>query len=223
MSVALIFDMDGVIVNSNPVHREAWEVYNRRLGIETTEEMQQRMYGKRNDQIVRDYMGQHLSDAEVFEHGAAKERLYRELIGPKLEASLVPGVREFLERDRDLPTAVASNAEELNVSFVLDLAKLRPYFRAVVDGHQVSNPKPAPDVFLKAAELLGAAPQDCIVFEDSYSGVQAGLAAGMRVVGFRTTHDELPGTSLAVDDFLAPELDTWMRATIAAIGAAIGR
>jgi beta-phosphoglucomutase len=218
MSVALIFDMDGVIVNSNPVHREAWEVYNRGLGIETTEEMQQRMYGKRNDQIVRDYMGEDLSDAEVFEHGAAKERLYRELIGPKLEASLVPGVREFLERHREIPKAVASNAEELNVSFVLDSAKLRPNFRAVVDGHQVSNPKPAPDVFLKAAELLGAAPQDCIVFEDSYSGVQAGLAAGMRVVGFRTTHDELPGTVLAVDDFLAPELEAWMRATMTAIG-----
>ena len=71
--------MDGVIVNSNPVHREAWELYNRRFGIETTEEMHQRMYGKRNDQIVRDYMGAHLSDAEVFEHGAAKERLFREL------------------------------------------------------------------------------------------------------------------------------------------------
>jgi beta-phosphoglucomutase family hydrolase len=223
MSVALIFDMDGVIVNSNPVHRQAWEVYNRRLGIETTEEMQQRMYGKRNDQIVRDYMGEHLSDAEVFEHGAAKERLYRELIGPKLEASLVPGVREFLERYHEIPKAVASNAEELNVSFVLDSAGLRRFFRAVVDGHQVSNPKPAPDVFLKAAELLGVAPQDCVVFEDSYSGVQAGLAAGMRVVGFRTTHAELPGTSLAVDNFLAPELEAWMRVTIAAIGAGIER
>jgi beta-phosphoglucomutase len=214
LPVALIFDMDGVIVNSNPVHREAWAIYNRRLGIETTEEMQQRMYGKRNDQIVRDYMGGHLTDAEVFEHGAAKERLFREMIGPRLDAFMVPGVPRFLARHRGLPLAVASNAESENVMFVLNAAGLTPYFGAVVDGHQVSNPKPAPDVFLKAAELLGVPPRDCIVFEDSHSGVQAGVAAGMRVVGLRTTHHELPGTSIAVDDFLAPELDEWMAAAI---------
>ena len=216
--IALIFDMDGVIVNSNPAHREAWEAYNRTLGIETTEEMQHRMYGKRNDQIVRDYLGEDLSDAEVFAHGAAKERVYRELIGPQLAAAIVPGLRQFLERHRDLPMAVASNAEPENVIFVLESAGLASYFRAVVDGHQVRNPKPAPDVFLKAAELLGAAPRDCVVFEDSYSGVQAGIAAGMQVVGIRTTHDELPGTRLAVDDFLAPELERFMRDTMAASG-----
>ena len=216
--LALIFDMDGVIVNSNPIHRQAWELYNRRFGIETTEEMHQGMYGKRNDQIVRDYLGAHLSDAEVFEHGAAKERLYRELAGPHLASSLVPGVREFLERHRDLPMAVASNAEAENVKFVLQSAGLGAFFRAVVDGHQVSRPKPAPEVFLKAAELLGVRPSDCIVFEDSYSGVEAALAAGMRVAGLRTTHHHLPGTAIAVDDFLAPELEAWLGDTIASIG-----
>jgi beta-phosphoglucomutase family hydrolase len=216
--IALIFDMDGVIINSNPVHREAWEKYNHRLGIQTTEDMHQRMYGKRNDQIVRDYMGPHLTDEEVFGHGAAKERLYRELIGPKLDAMMVPGVRDFLARHRDLPMAVASNAEPENVTFVLQRAGLAPFFRAIVDGHQVSRPKPAPDVFLKAAELLNAPPQTCIVFEDSYSGVEAGVAAGMRVVGLRTTHHELPGVSIAVDDFVSPELEAWMFATMSAIG-----
>ena len=195
--IALIFDMDGVIVNSNPIHRQAWELYNRRFGVETTDDMHRRMYGKRNDQIVRDYLGNHLSDADVFEHGAAKERLYRELAAPHLASSLVPGVREFLERHRDLPKAVASNAEAENVKFVLESAELGSFFRVVVDGHQVSRPKPAPDVFLKAAELLGAAPRDCIVLEDSYSGVEAARAAGMRVVGLRTTHEELPGTAIA--------------------------
>jgi len=215
---ALIFDMDGVIINSNPIHREAWELYNRRFGVETTEEMHQRMYGRRNDQIVRDYLGGHLTDAEVFEHGAAKERLYRELAAPRLRSLLVPGVRAFLERHGDLPMAVASNAEAENVQFVLQSAGLSRWFRAIVDGHQVSRPKPAPDVYFKAAELLGAAPRECIVFEDSYSGVQAALAAGMRVVGLRTTHEELPGAAFAVDDFLAPELEVWLGDTIAAIG-----
>ena len=211
---AFIFDMDGVIINSNPVHREAWERYNRTLGIETTEEMHQRMYGKRNDQIVRDYMGAELSDDEVFAHGAAKERLYRELIGSNVHSFLVPGVREFLERHRGLPMAVASNAEPLNVTFVLQSAGMLPFFRVVVDGHQVSNPKPAPDVYLKAAELLHVAPRECVVFEDSYSGVEAARAAGMQVVGLQTTHHDLPGTELAIDDFRSPRLEPFLSATM---------
>lgn len=208
--IALLFDMDGVVVNSNPVHCEAWLRYNRRFGIETTPEMLHRMYGKRNDEIIRDYFGEQLSDAEVFAHGAAKERLYREMVGEQVEESLVPGIREFLSRYRQYPAAVATNAEPANVRFILDAAHLGQFFRAVVDGHQVSKPKPAPDIYLRAAEILGAKPEDCVVFEDSYTGVQAGLAAGMQVVGLRTTHPDLPGTSIAVDDFLAPELAAWM-------------
>jgi beta-phosphoglucomutase family hydrolase len=214
--IALIFDMDGVIIDSNPVHREAWEAYNRRFGVETTDEMHTRMYGKRNDQIVRDYLGDHLSNEEVLKHGAAKESLFREMIASRVDEFLVPGLRAFLDRHSDLRKAVASNAEAANVEFVLKTADLARHFSVVLDGHQVSNPKPAPDVFLRAAELLGARPQDCVVFEDSYSGVQAGVAAGMKVVGVRTTHGELPGASLEIDNFLAPELEEWLRSFVGA-------
>ncbi|HZT31204.1 MAG TPA: beta-phosphoglucomutase family hydrolase [Bryobacteraceae bacterium] len=209
--LAVVLDMDGVIVDSNPVHREAWRVYNRRFGIETTEAMQQRMYGRRNDEIVRDFFGLRLSGDQVAAHGAAKERLYRELMRDAVARSLVPGVREFLERHAGLPAAVASNAEPANVEFVLGRAGLRPFFQAVVDGHQVERPKPAPDIYLRAAQLLRIAPADCIVFEDSFSGVEAARAAGARVVGIRTTHHNLPGAELCVDNFLSPELESWLR------------
>ncbi len=207
---AFIFDMDGVIVDSNPLHRLAWEEYNRRQGIETTEDMQRRMYGKRNDQIVRDFFGEGLSDDEVFAHGARKEALYREMLGPGLEAVLVPGVKEFLARHRGIPAAVATNAERANVDFVLGNAGLREYFGPIVDGHQVANAKPHPEVYLRAAELLGVAPERCVVFEDSYAGVQAGLAAGMRVVGVATTHPVLAGVSLLIRDFDDPGLESWL-------------
>lgn len=207
---AFVFDMDGVIVDSNPLHREAWAEYNRRQGVETTEEMQQRMYGKRNDMIVRDYLGQHLTDAEVFAHGAAKEELYREMLKPKLAETLVPGLVAFLERHRDMPMAVASNAEPANVWFVLRAAGLERFFRVVVDGQQVANPKPHPDVYLRAAELLGIPPARCVAFEDSHGGVAAGLAAGMRVVGIQTTYAELPGAALLIHDFNDPALELWM-------------
>ena len=208
---ALILDMDGVIVDSNRWHRVAWEEYNRRHGIETDEAMQQRMYGKRNDDIVRDFFGAHLSDEEVHAHGAAKERLYREMIRPALNESLVPGVREFLARHRGEPIGMASNAEPENVEFLVEEAGLRPYFRVLVDGHQVANPKPHPDIYLRAAELLGVPPLDCVVFEDSLPGIEAARAAGMAVVGLTTTHEKLPGVDLEIRDFTSPTLEPWLR------------
>src|SRR5579862_96831 len=202
--------MDGVIIHSNPVHREAWVQYNRRFGIETDDAMLQRMLGRRNDEIIRDFFGGNVAVAEVAAHGAAKEALYREIIGSRVNEALVPGVREFLARHQDMPVGLATNAEPANVEFLFDRAGLRPFFGAVVDGHQVANPKPHPDVYLKAAELLGVAAANCVVFEDSHSGIQAARAAGMRVVGVRTTHDELPGVDLEIDDFRSPALEPWL-------------
>jgi beta-phosphoglucomutase len=211
---ALLFDMDGVIVDSNPLHRVVWEKYNRRYGVETTDEMQHRMYGKRNDEIVRDFFGPEMTDAEVFRRGAEKEALYREMLLPQIITSLVPGVRAFLERHRELPAAVATNAEPANLEFVLREAGLREYFQAAVDGHQVKRPKPQPDIYLRAAELLRVAPENCVVFEDSGTGVHAGLAAGMRVIGVTTTHDDLPGTSLLIRNFNDPVLEAWLRESV---------
>jgi beta-phosphoglucomutase len=212
--IALIFDMDGVIVDSNPMHRASWEVFNRRYGLATTEEMHQRMYGKRNDEIVRDFFGDGIAPEEVAARGRAKELLYREMMAGRTEEMLVPGLRAFLERHRDLPMGVASNAEPENVSFVLDEAGLGRYFRVVVDGHQVHNPKPHPDIYLRAAELLETEPASCIVFEDSHSGAAAGVAAGMRVIGLRTTLVNLPGTIFTIDNFLSGDLEAWLQAQL---------
>lgn len=207
---AFLFDMDGVIVDSNPQHRLAWEEFNRTYGLETTEAMHQRMYGRRNDQIVRDFFGAGLSAEEVDARGAAKEALYREMIAGRVESMLVPGLRDFLDRYRDVPKAVASNAEPANIDFLLDRTGLRPYFSVVLNGHQVSHPKPDPEIYLRAAELLQVEPAACIVFEDSHSGVEAGRAAGMKVIGISTTHGYLPGTELTIDNFRNGDLQAWL-------------
>jgi beta-phosphoglucomutase family hydrolase len=210
--LSLIFDMDGVIVDSNPVHRQAWAAFNRRFGIETTEEMQQRMYGRRNDQIVRDFFGDGLTQEEVIARGAAKEELYREMVRDRIEEILVPGVRQFLECHRDVPKALATNGEPENVDFVLERAGLRSYFRVVVNGQQVRHPKPHPEIYRRAAELLETDAANCIVFEDSASGVEAARAAGMRIALLCTTHVNLPGTGVSVDNFLSGELNSWLAA-----------
>ena len=210
--LALIFDMDGVIVDSNPLHREAWTEFNCRHGLETTDAMLERMYGRRNDQIVRDFFGEDLPAGEVAARGAAKEELYREMLASRMEEMLVPGLRPFLDRYRGSPLAVASNAEPENVDFVLDRAGLRPYFRVVVDGHQVSHPKPHPEIYQRAAGLLGVAPSNCIVLEDSPTGIAAARSAGMRVIGLRTTYVNLPGTHIMADNFCNGFLTSWLTA-----------
>jgi beta-phosphoglucomutase len=207
---AFLFDMDGVIADSNPYHRLAWAAFNRRYGLETTEAMQQWMYGKRNDRIVREFFGAGLPPEEVTARGAAKEALYREMIADRAESMLVPGLRAFLELYRDTPKAVATNAEPANVDFLLQQTGLRPYFQVVLNGHQVSHPKPDPEIYLRAAELLQTEPAACIVFEDSHSGVEAGRAAGMRVIGVSTTFGNLSGTVLTIDNFSSENLREWL-------------
>jgi beta-phosphoglucomutase len=209
--LALIFDMDGVIVDSNPLHRDSWTEFNRRQGLATTSEMLARMYGRRNDRIVRDFFGDALTDDQVAAYGRDKEKIYREMLGDRIEETLVPCLRPFLEGYRGTPMAVATNAETENVDFVLDRAGIREYFQAVVDGHQVTHPKPDPEVYLKAAELLAVEPRNCIVFEDSYTGVEAARAAGMRVAGIGTTHVNLPGAEVMADNFCNGILTSWLR------------
>ena len=206
--LALIFDLDGVIVDSMPLHTKAWHLFLERHNVNPAD-MVERMHGSRNDKIIAEFFGNHLSPEENFRLGAEKEALWREMMEPVLHTYLVPGIAEFLDRYAEAPIALATNAEPANAEFVLSKAKLRTRFHAIVDGMQVSRPKPWPDVYSRASDLLGVEPSDCIVFEDSPTGVQAATAAGMRVVGIRT-HTELEGVVFSCDNFLDPALDVWL-------------
>jgi beta-phosphoglucomutase len=211
--LALIFDLDGVVVDSMPTHTLAWQRYLERLG-RPREDVATRMHGRRNDEIVRDFLGPDVPSGVVFEHGAAKERLYREMMAPQLMDRLVPGVERFLGRAAATRSpalvALATNAEPANVAFVLHGTGLARCFRVVAQGTDVKNAKPAPDVYLYAAERLGAEPRNCIVFEDSPVGVAAARAAGMRVAGVATHSEALERVDIAVRDFLDPELEPWL-------------
>src|SRR5262245_47273063 len=141
--------MDGVVLNSNPIHREAWAAFNRRYGLETSEAMHEFMYGKRNDAIIRGFYGEMLPAEEVRARGAAKEALYREMMHHRLEDALVPGVVQFLKDHADTPKALATNAEPENVDFLLEHPGLRGCFHVVVNGQMVTNPKPHPEIYLR--------------------------------------------------------------------------
>jgi beta-phosphoglucomutase len=209
---AMIFDMDGVLIDSMPLHTLAWERYLGGLGV-VIPDLERRMHGKRNSELVRDMIGANLTEDIVFQHGAEKERMFRKLLLEKeLTHAQIPGLIEFLERHRDIPMAVGSNAEPENIDFVLDRLGLRTYFPVTVNGMQVERPKPFPDIYLEAARRLGAEPADCIVFEDSPTGAAAGRAAGMRVVGIETTiPTEFEGIDLKIKDFFDPLLESWLQ------------
>ena len=131
--LAFIFDLDGVIIDSMPMHTKSWTVFLERHGVDAAN-MVERMHGRRNDEIVAEFFGTHLSAAENFRLGAKKEALWREMMDPVLLENLVPGIAGFLDRYSETPTALATNAEPANAEFVLRKANLRSRFQAIVDG-----------------------------------------------------------------------------------------
>lgn len=207
--LGLIFDMDGVILHSNPVHLQAWGRYLEAKGFPSDALQPEKMYGKRNDQILSTLFPLATRE-EIAEQSNEKEIIYRELMGPQIEDHLTLGLRDILEANRDRPIGLGTNAERANADFVLDLAGIRPYFQTQVDGWMVENPKPSPDIYLRVAQDLGLAPRNCIIFEDSYSGVSAGLAAGARVVGVTSTHEDFPQLDLHIADFTHLSLADWL-------------
>lgn len=206
----MIFDLDGVLIHSMPLHVLAWEEYLRNLGMQA-DDLEARMHGKRNSELVRDLIDPGLTDEAAFAHGAAKERLFRQmLLQGDINQYRVPGLIDFLKRHPDVPKAIGSNAEPQNIDFVLEQFALGPYFQAIVNGFQVSRPKPFPDIYLEAAARLTTPPRNCIVFEDSPTGVEAGRSAGMKVVGVETTPTEFVGVDLKIADFNDAQLEPWL-------------
>jgi beta-phosphoglucomutase len=210
--LALLFDMDGVLIQSNHLHLLAWEEYLHLHGVGVdVSEIYHHMHGRRNDEIVRDFFPDARSAEEIDRHGAGKEALYRKMMLPVFREHLTPGVEEFLGMLDGVRTAVVSNAEPANVDFVLDVGDLRRYFSIIVDGHQVKNPKPSPEIYLEAFRRLQVDPQKCIVFEDSLTGIQAACAAGARVVAVNPAEIDGPEVDLKVQDFRSPSLISWLK------------
>lgn len=212
----MIFDLDGVLVHSMPLHTEAWRQYLEQLGLHV-EDVERQMHGKRNSELVRQWIGDHLTEELILGHGQAKERLWRELMmQSEMDDYRIPGLVDFLERHHDIPKAIGSNAEIENIEFVLDRFGLRKYFPVVVNGYQVERPKPFPDIYLKCAELLGSDPVHSVVFEDSPTGIEAARAAGMRLVAVETTPTVFPPVDLQIRDFTDPRLEDWLQRTFPA-------
>lgn len=176
---ALVFDMDGTLVDNMGYHREAWLQWARREGLTgTDEEILALTHGTLREIVPR--LFPHETDPRVLiERGDRKEAFYRELYAPHLE--LIPGLAGLLETasSRGILMAVATAGDRNNIDFTLDGLNVRRYFAAIVGAEEVTHGKPHPEVFLTAAAKLDVAPEACLVFEDSPAGVEAARRAGM--------------------------------------------
>lgn len=212
---AAIFDWDGVILDSSKHHEESWERLAKEEGKILPEGHFLRGFGRRNVEIMRDLLQWSDDLQEIQRLSLRKEELYREVVEDWGIQSL-PGVRTWLERleQAGIPCAIGSSTEQKNVQLGLRLLGLESFFQTAVTAEHVQRGKPAPDVFLQAAEKVGIDPRRCVVFEDAPSGVEAARAAGMKVVGVTTTHPggHLEGVDREVarlDELKTSELSDW--------------
>lgn len=181
---AIIFDLDGVICSTDEYHYLAWKSIADQLGIPFSRKKNDRLRGvSRMDSleiVLEDYSGE-LSPAEKIELAEQKNEQYKQYLASLSSVDLSPEVSDTLRtlRGKGLKLAIGSSSK--NTPFILRQLGLGDFFDAVSDGNNITRSKPDPEVFLKAAEMLCAAPGKCLVVEDAVSGAQAGHAGGMKV------------------------------------------
>lgn len=202
MIKGVIFDMDGVLVDNSAIHVEAFVEWCRRRNVAFAPEDLKNLFGLGNDDILRVILNnENLTKEEIDLYANEKEAIYREMFETTIEpmGGLVVLLKQL--KERGVKIAVGSSGMRKNVNFVLERCGITSYFDAIADGDMVVKAKPDPEVFLKAASLLGLEPAECLVFEDSFAGVKAARAAGMKVVVLTTTYAaELHGD---YDDLIA--------------------
>jgi beta-phosphoglucomutase len=207
---AVIFDLDGVIVDSHPAHLQAWKKFFRSIGEDVSEpDLLFILEGQKREDILRHFLGD-LTQEQVRQYGAKKEALFRDSV-PELKT--VRGLREFLDRlqESGLPLALASSASRGRASYMLEQLDLGRRFIVVVTGDDVKKGKPDPSIFHLAAEGLEVEPSEILVCEDAVSGVEAAKAAGMKCLAIAANGRgpllEKAGADRVVEDFSAASLD----------------
>lgn len=199
----LIFDLDGVIVDTAKYHYLAWKELAGELGIRFTKKDNERLKGVsrvRSFEIILEIGGLTLPEERKQAYCTRKNDNYLEYIGRLTENEILPGAKQFLLDARAAGYRVALGSASKNTNLILEKLKITGLFDSVIDGNKVSKAKPDPEVFLKGAEELGLAPGECVVFEDAEAGVEAAHNAGMKAVGIGS-RKRLPLADLNIPGF----------------------
>ena len=204
MAKAVIFDKDGVLIHTTRLYFERWKKtfaqFDKKL---TLDFHNNHLEGRKASESIKRHLKSDISQEDLTK--LLEEQLNFMLINFNKYIKPVEGVLDFLSKLKSakIPVALGTSSRKEMTKHVLDTLNLRQYFNEIVDGDDVKHGKPSPDIYLKAAKLLKTEPKNCVVFEDSYSGVEAAKKAGMKVVLVMTSHTqkEIPGVDLAIKDF----------------------
>ena len=190
---AVLWDMDGTLIDSEEFHWISWRDTMDKEGIPITHEQFLATFGQRNDSILQQWLGPAASAERIERIGSAKELRYRELVR-RHGMKPLPGVASWLRRLHETGwfQAIGSAAPRENIEVVLEALSATEYFQAIVSAEDVHHGKPDPEVYLVAASRLGASPESSIVVEDAVAGVEAARNAGMRSIGVSRKGNLLP-------------------------------
>lgn len=201
---AIIFDLDGTLVDNNEFHLKTWKQYLEEEGIDISDEnYNKHINGRTNKDAIEYIYGKKMSDAEVMHYTLEKEALYREMYKPYIKP--VDGLIPFLEilEKMHIPIGMATSGIQVNIDFMFENIPIKKYFKVIVNSAHITNGKPHPEIYLKAASLLNVSPENCLVFEDAAVGIKSAKAAGMKVVAIDTTqpHYQLQEADLIIQDY----------------------
>ena len=204
---AVIFDMDGVIIDSEPIHFERENMLFRELGLSISDEEHHSFVGITGrdmwERIKRKYnLEQSVEELVRFD----RSRLDHNFFYPDKIKS-IPGIKDLIEElsNNKIKLVLASSAPLNRIGLILERLRLRQYFSEIVSGEEVEYGKPDPDIFFHAASLAGAKPEDCLVIEDSRNGIEAAKSAGMKCLGFKNPNSgnqDLSSADMVIESFL---------------------
>ena len=186
--IGFIFDWDGVVINSSILHEKSWELLSREVGMPLPTNHFKQGFGKKNTHIIPAILGWTKNPDQVAQLSKRKEEIYREL-GKKDGLELVDGIIDFLEEmhTNEIPAAIGTSTDRHNLELAFEQHPIKKFFCGSVCGEDVTQGKPEPEVFLKAASLIKIKPEQCVVFEDSPHGIDAALNGKMKAIGFSTS------------------------------------
>jgi len=206
MFKSIIFDMDGVIIDSEPIHFKVEKKLFKNLGLVISDEEHHSFVGTVSRETwlyIKDKYKLNQSIEELVE----MERVsYMDCLLSQENIKPIPGVAELIEelRRNNVKLVVASSASIKNIETVLKMFNLERFFETKISGDEVNNGKPAPDIFLYAVKIIGAEPEECIVIEDSKNGVEAAKSAGMKCIGFENPNSgkqDLSSADIVINSF----------------------
>lgn len=206
---ACIFDLDGVIVDTVPAHYTAWKAMADEVGVPFDEKENENLKGVSRVNSMKHILSLRnieKTDQEIKAYTKRKNAIYVDIISSMTPEDILPGVLTLIDTLKANGIGIAIGSASKNTPTILKCVGLDKVFKVIVDGNQITNSKPDPEVFLKGAAQLGVAPEDCVVLEDAKSGVKAAKRGGMKCIGVGSP-EVLKAADIVVSDLTTVDID----------------